>query len=59
MLTNRILQMMEKKTIIWVLGNSEMATEFDRLIVMDKGKILAEGPAGEILEREDIMKLLQ
>ena len=59
LLTSRILQIMENKTVVWVLGNLDYAGEFDRLIVMDKGKILAEGPAGEILEREDITSLLQ
>jgi len=56
-LTSQILAQMKNKTVIWVLGNTDQAGKFDRLIVMDKGKVLAEGPAQETLQREDIMNV--
>ena len=56
-LTSQILAQMKNKTVIWVLGNIDHAGKFDRLIVMDKGKVLVEGPAQETLQREDILNV--
>ena len=57
-LIQRVLELMKNKTVIWVLGNTDYINSFDRLLVLDKGKLVAEGSVEDISSQADIMSKL-
>jgi len=48
MLKQNILERMAGRTVVWVLGNNESRDGFDKLILLDKGKLIAQGSEEEI-----------
>jgi ABC-type multidrug transport system fused ATPase/permease subunit len=58
LLIKNILGKMESRTVVWVLGNTDYIDSFDTLIVLDKGKILAQGSPSEISANEEILQHL-
>lgn len=51
-LVNSILDGMSKKTVIWVLSGEDYLNHFDKVMILDKGKLVAHGTV-EDLEKED------
>ncbi len=49
-----ILGLMDDRTVIWVLNNADSIDRFDKLILLEQGKIAAEGSAEEI---KDLVKI--
>ena len=47
-LIHNILQHMQNRTVIWVLNSTGSIDKFDRLILMEQGKITADGTASDI-----------
>ncbi len=57
-LIERILEIMQDKKVIWVLSNTDYIDSFDKLLVLDKGKLVAEGSVEEVSSQPDIMDKL-
>jgi len=36
------------RTVVWALGRADLAREFDRVIVLDDGRLVEQGPFGEL-----------
>ena len=53
-----ILKLMKGTTVIWIVSGAERLEAFDRIIVMDKGKVRVEGPSADILEQPDTLAFL-
>jgi len=47
-----------KSTIVWVLSNNELTNLFDRVLVFDKGKLVADGSHSNLVEKSAIFKEL-
>jgi putative ABC transport system ATP-binding protein len=45
-------------TVIWVLGSPELAPMFDRILLFDKGKLVADGNHSNLAEKSTIFKEL-
>ena len=43
-----VLQWAKGRTVIWALGRADLAREFDRVIVLDHGHLVEEGPFAEV-----------
>ena len=54
-----ILDLMKGKTLVWVISDLDLASGFDRIMVMDKGRILAEDQTDIIRANEDLLKTLE
>ncbi len=54
-LKQQVLEIMKSKTVIWVVGNNETLDYFDNLIVLDKGKMVAQGSKAEIQPHYDAL----
>ncbi len=57
-LIGRVLELMKNKTVIWVLSNTDYINRFDKLLVLDKGKLVAEGSVEEVSSQPDILNKL-
>lgn len=57
-LISSILKNMPSKTIIWVLSNEDYIDSFDKLMILDKGKLLAYGAVDEVKKQGNIEKYL-
>ena len=61
-MSSRILELLQKlrddgKLIVFIEHDIEAVRQIaDLVIVMDDGKVIAQGPAREILERPDILE---
>jgi len=44
--------------VIWVLSSSEYIDQFDKLLVLDKGKVMAEGTVAEVKSKDDVIQKL-
>ena len=47
-----VLQWAKGRTVIWALGRADLAREFDRVIVLDHGHLVEEGPFAELEKKE-------
>lgn len=47
-----------KASIVWVLSNHELTDLFDRVLVFDKGKLVADGSHSNLVEKSAIFKEL-
>ncbi|MGV3548952.1 ABC transporter transmembrane domain-containing protein [Rhizobium sp.] len=45
-------------SVVWVLSNTELAKMFDRILVFDKGKLVADGDHSNLVEKSTIFKEL-
>ena len=54
-----VLELMQGKTVIWVINDLDLASGFDRIMVMDKGRIIAEDQTDVIMENEGLLKTLE
>ncbi len=54
----RMLDLMQGRTVFWVLDNTDHMDNFDTLLVLDKGKLVAEGSVAEIKNQAEIMDRL-
>jgi putative ABC transport system ATP-binding protein len=45
-------------SIVWVLSNHELTNLFDRVLVFDKGKLVADGTPSNLIEKSAIFKEL-
>jgi ABC-type multidrug transport system fused ATPase/permease subunit len=36
------------RTVVWTLGRADLAREFDRVIVLDDGRLVEQGPFAEL-----------
>jgi ABC-type multidrug transport system fused ATPase/permease subunit len=54
-----VLEIMNGKTVVWVISDLDLASGFDRIIVMDKGRIVAEDQTEIIMENQDLLKTLE
>jgi len=43
-----VLKWAKGRTVVWALGRADLAREFDRVIVLDHGHLLEEGPFAEL-----------
>ncbi len=43
-IVENVLQYMDGHGVLWVLGRPELAESFDRVVVMERGKIIENGP---------------
>ena len=51
---------MKSRGIFWVLARSHLAENFDSTLVMVRGKLVANGPFGELSESSrDLQQLLE
>ena len=41
-----------KQGLFWVLANPELATKFDRVLVMDEGRLVEDGTPAELLKKD-------
>jgi len=46
------------KTIIAVAHRLETILDFDRIVVLDQGNLVEDGPPSELLQRNSMFKLL-
>ena len=49
-LIGRIREQMKSRGIFWVLARAQLAEEFDSIIVMERGKLVANQPYPELVE---------
>ncbi len=56
--TKAILDMRKGKTVVWIQGGLENTKHFDHVMIMDKGKVRANGTPSEILENQELETLL-
>ena len=54
----RVLASLKGKTVVWILNDAFSLAEFDRIVVMEKGKILHEGTASEIQDKPEALSFL-
>ena len=47
---DRLKQILSEKTLILVTHKSSMLTLVDRLIVLNEGKVVADGPKSDVLK---------
>ena len=52
MLINNILKALPSKTIIWVISNKDYISNFDKLMILDKGKLVEYGAVEEVATRD-------
>ena len=57
-LINSILEGMHSKTIIWVLSNQEHINCFDKLMILDKGKLIALGLVDDLKTQGNLEKYI-
>ena len=57
-LINSILGTMSSGTIIWVLNDLEYINLFDKVLILDRGKLLAYGLVNEVMEKDEIKTYL-
>ena len=57
-LINAILAEMPSKTIIWVFSNQDHIKSFDKIMILDKGKLMAHGTVDEVLKEDNINSYL-
>ena len=55
-LIKEILASMKNTTILWVLSNNDYIEQFDSLLLLDKGKLVAEGEVGKLMQDESFLK---
>ncbi len=55
---SRVLSSLRGKTVIWILNEATSLSEFDRVVIMDKGKVLHEGTTEEIQDKPDALAFL-
>jgi len=36
------------RTVVWTLGRADLAREFDRVVVLDDGRVVEQGPFAEL-----------
>ena len=48
---NNIIDRLKGRGLIWVLNRPEQARQFDNIVILDAGRVVEQGPAGE-LEKE-------
>ena len=59
-LIGRVREQMKSRGIFWVLARSRLAENFDSTLVMVRGKLVANGPFGELSESSrDLQQLLE
>ena len=58
-ITHNILAAMDNKIVIWVLSENDLLKEFDRVIVMNKGKVVSNSTSSEILDNPEILSFMQ
>jgi putative ABC transport system ATP-binding protein len=59
-LIENIRQQMQSRGILWILGRVQLAELFDTVMIMERGKLLDQGPYGEIQStNEHFQQLLQ
>ena len=39
-----------RRTVVWALGRTELAREFDRVLVLEEGQVVEEGRFEELAE---------
>ena len=47
-LINNVRQTMKNRGILWMLGRVQLAEQFDAVIVMERGKLVDQGPFAEM-----------
>lgn len=47
-LTDRVLEAREKRGIVWIVNRVAMASKFDRVVVLDDGRVAEEGSYDEL-----------
>lgn len=52
-IVGNVLQASRGRTVIWSLSNVALANRFDRVLVMDRGRIVSEGAPDELLAKRD------
>lgn len=58
-LLSSILEAMDSRTVICMLSNREHINKFDKLMILDKGKLLALGAVEEVLEQDEVKVYLE
>jgi putative ABC transport system ATP-binding protein len=48
-----LLEAAAASTIVWTAGSAADAERFDRVVILEDGKVAEEGPVGELLKRTD------
>jgi ABC-type multidrug transport system fused ATPase/permease subunit len=43
-----VLEWAKGRTVLWALGRADLAREFDRVLVLDDGRLVEEGPFAEL-----------
>lgn len=61
-IVTNILELIRKRdpdaSVTWVLSNQELAPLFDRILVFDKGKLVADGSHSNLVEKSPIFREL-
>ena len=52
-LLGKLLQQQIGAGIVWVTGDAEQAGQFERVIVMEGGRVVEQGPAGAVLGKDE------
>ncbi len=55
---SQVLSSLKGKTVIWILNEANSLSHFDRIVVMDKGRILQEGTHEEIQSKSKSLTFL-
>ena len=55
-LINRVREQMKSRGIFWVLARAQLAENFDSVVVMDRGKLVANQPYTELVEGNTIFQ---
>lgn len=55
---DQVLDCLNGKTVVWILNEAYSITKFDRIIVMDKGRITYEGTSAEIQDNPEALAFL-
>ncbi|MCY4148915.1 MAG: ABC transporter ATP-binding protein [Gammaproteobacteria bacterium] len=55
---SQVLSSLKGKTVIWILNEANSLPDFDRIVLMDKGKVLHDGTASEIQGKPEALAFI-
>jgi energy-coupling factor transporter ATP-binding protein EcfA2 len=48
---DRMLEGLEGRSVIWAVGSADWAARFEHVLALESGRIVAQGPASEVLDQ--------